>query len=53
MINHFLFVKKWIGPHQTPDDWPLVNMPKDDKALLALADEIHEFERVQREGMKS
>jgi len=47
MLTHFLMVKKWIGNGQTPDDWPLKQMPNGTLELLKLADEIDEFSKRQ------
>ena len=49
LLTHFLLVKKWIQAHQTPDHWPLKYLPKDNAALLVLAEEIDKFEIQQRE----
>ncbi len=50
MITHFLMVKKWITHPQTPDDWPVSKMPRNDMELMKLATDIDEFQqRQQRE----
>lgn len=52
LVAHFMQVRKWITPDQSPEDWPLSHVPRTAEELTALSEEIQRFGMQQAQSQE-